>query len=108
MSTFCRHNAHKNKFLQFRPSETATKQTTSILHSIGINKSLHALRHTCATNLFYLGYKDKARQQYLGHANIITTNNVYTYLENDVKKSDIKQLYSDLYYEFDDNFDDKK
>lgn len=87
-------------------SEYVTKHTTKLLKSIGIDKSLHALRHTCATNLFYLNWKDKQRQQYLGHANIITTNNIYTFLENDIKPEHIRALYGKLYYEFDDNFDD--
>lgn len=88
-------------------SDYVTKQVTEILKNLNINKTLHALRHTTATNLFYLGYKDKQRQQYLGHANITTTNNIYTYLENDVTKDNIYKIYNKLYYEFDDNFDDK-
>ena len=76
-----------------------TKQVTYFLKTIGINKTLHALRHTAATNLFYLGYQDKERQQYLGHADITTTNNIYTYLENDVTKNDIHKLYNNLYFE---------
>ena len=89
-------------------SDYVTKNITKILKDLNINKSLHALRHTTATNLYYLGYKDKERQQYMGHANIITTNNVYTFLENDISKRDITELYGELYYNFDDNFDDKK
>lgn len=93
------------KYFNFT-SEYVTKNTTKLLKSIGIDKSLHALRHTCATNLFYLNWKDKQRQQYLGHANITTTNNIYTFLENDIKPENIRALYGRLYYEFDDNFDD--
>ena len=80
-------------------SDYVTKYTTKLLKSIGIEKSLHSLRHTTATNLFYLGYRDKERQQYLGHANITTTNNIYTYLENDINKEDIHRLYNNFYYE---------
>ncbi len=87
-------------------SEYVTKHTTKLLKSVGINKSLHALRHTCATNLFYLNWRDKQRQQYLGHSNITTTNNIYTFLENDIKPEQVRALYGKLYYEFDDNFDD--
>lgn len=91
------HNTSKPYF-NFT-SEYATKHTTKLLKSIGIDKTLHSLRHTTATNLFYLGYRDKERQQYLGHANIITTNNIYTYLENDITKEDIHKLYNNFYYE---------
>lgn len=97
---------HEQAYFNFT-SEYVTKRTSKILKSIGIDKSLHALRHTCATNLFYLNWKDKQRQQYLGHANITTTNNIYTFLENDIKTKDVRNLYKNLYYEFDDNFDDK-
>lgn len=93
------------KYFNFT-SEYVTKYTTKLLKSIGINKSLHALRHSCATNLFYLGWKDKERQQYLGHANITTTNNIYTWLENDVTAQEVTRLYGELYYKVDDNFDD--
>lgn len=91
------HNTNKTYF-NFT-SDYITKNITKILKKLNINKTLHALRHTTATNLFYLGYKDKERQQYLGHANITTTNNIYTFLENDVSKEDIHKLYNNLYYE---------
>lgn len=80
-------------------SEYVTKYISRLLKDLKINKTLHALRHTTATNLFYLGYKDKERQQYLGHANINTTNNIYTFLEHNVTKDDIHKLYNNLYYE---------
>ena len=91
------HNTSKPYF-NFK-SHSITQQVTYFMKTIGINKTLHALRHTAATNLFYLGYKDKERQQYLGHADITTTNNIYTYLENDVTKDDIHKLYNNLYFE---------
>lgn len=59
---------------------------------------VHSLRRTCATNLYYLGIPDKQRQQILGHASIVTTNDIYTFLELDVKKEDILKLYKSLYY----------
>lgn len=98
------HNTSKPYF-NFT-SDYITKNITKLLKSLNINKTLHSLRHTTATNLFYLGYKDKERQQYLGHSNINTTNNIYTFLENDVRKADLINIYGNLYYYFDDNFDD--
>ena len=61
------------------------------------DKTLHDLRHTCATNLLYLGMPDKFRQQYLGHANIVMTNDVYTNLQDDLNKDDLLKLYNNLY-----------
>lgn len=99
------HN-HKAPYFNYT-SDYVTKHVTKTLKELGINKTLHALRHTTATNLYYLGWKDKARQQYLGHANILTTNNIYTYIENDISKVDILAIYGNLYFNIDDKFDDK-
>lgn len=98
MIKYLKENNTNKPYFNFT-SDYVTKNITKILKELNINKTLHALRHTTATNLFYLGYKDKERQQYLGHANITTTNNIYTYLENDVNKEDIHKLYNNLYYE---------
>lgn len=63
-------------------------------------KSLHDLRHTCSTNLFYLGVPDKQRQQILGHTNIAMTNDVYTNLQEDIDKEGLLKLYNNLYFDF--------
>ncbi len=81
-------------------SEYYTKKIKFILAQINPNLCLHSLRHTCATNLYYLKVPDKQRQQILGHKSIVTTNNVYTNLELDVGKNEVLKLYNNLYYEF--------
>lgn len=63
-------------------------------------KTLHDLRHTCSTNLFYLGVPDKQRQQILGHASIVMTNDIYTNLQEDIDKDGLLKLYNNLYYKF--------
>ena len=63
-------------------------------------KTLHDLRHTCSTNLHYLGWPDKERQAYLGHASIIMTNDIYTNLQEDITKEGLFKLYNNLYFEF--------
>ncbi len=60
-------------------------------------KSLHDLRHTCSTNLHYLGWPDKERQVYLGHASIVMTNDIYTNLQDDITKEGLLKLYNNLY-----------
>ncbi len=60
-------------------------------------KTLHDLRHTCSTNLHYLGWPDKERQDYLGHASIIMTNDIYTNLQDDITKAGLIKLYNNLY-----------
>ncbi len=62
------------------------------------NVDTHSLRRTCSTNLYYLGVPDKQRQQILGHASIVTTNDIYTFLEHDITKEKIEKLYKSLYY----------
>lgn len=71
------------------------KQFLDLLNIKG--KSIHSLRHTYSTNLYYLGVSDKQRQLYLGHSSIVITNDIYTHLEPNVKKEDILNLYKDLY-----------
>lgn len=71
------------------------------LISLGIkNKTLHDLRHTYSTNLYYLGVKDKERQYYMGHSSIVITNDIYTTLDPSITKEDILKLYNNLYPEF--------
>ena len=81
--------------------KTAYDKVVEALESAGIKgKSTHNLRYTCATNLYYLKMPDKHRQHQLGHASIVTTNDIYTQIELDIKADDIRKLYPNLYYEF--------
>ena len=78
-----------------------TKIIQEIYKQAGIkDRILHDLRHTCATNLLYLGVADKFRQQYLGHANIVMTNDVYTNLQDDITADGLAKLYNNLYPQF--------
>lgn len=68
------------------------------IESLGLEDlSLHDLRHTYSTNLYYLGVPDKQRQAQLGHASILVTNDIYTHLDPTITKEDILELYGDLY-----------
>lgn len=59
--------------------------------------TVHSLRHTYSTNLYYLGVPDKLRQAQLGHASIVMTNDIYTHLDPTITREDIVQLYGDWY-----------
>lgn len=72
-----------------------------LLQKCGISGSLYQLRHTFATNLFYLGVPDKERQSYMGHASSILTNDVYTDFDPTISKQDILNLYINLLADFD-------
>lgn len=62
---------------------------------------LHSLRHTCSANLYFLGANDKYRQMQLGHASIVTTNNIYTNIKENIPKRYLRLIYGNLYPKFD-------
>lgn len=51
--------------------------------------SCHSLRHTCATRLCEAGVNMKVIQDFLGHADISTTMNIYTDATKDFKALEI-------------------
>lgn len=70
-----------------------------ILDSIGVEGSIHNLRHTFATNHYYLGTPAKQVQIWLGHEKIELTQNIYTHIDRTITKKDILKLYNNLYYQ---------
>ena len=102
MITLLKNNAERSEsenYFYYNP-DYYTKKIQEIYAKAKIrDKTLHDLRHTCATNLLYLGMPDKFRQQYLGHANIVMTNDVYTNLQDDITKDGLLKLYNNLYPE---------
>lgn len=99
MIEYLLNNKKTEPYFPYGP-EYYTKKVKEILSKINPNLCVHSLRHTCATNLYYLQIPDKQRQQILGHKSIVTTNNIYTNLELDVGKKDVLKLYNNLYYKF--------
>lgn len=61
-----------------------------ISKKLNINFHFHMLRHTLATNLVNNGANLKATQEILRHANITTTMNIYTHVNQQLK---IEALY---------------
>ncbi len=47
----------------------------------------HDLRHSCASILYYKGWKEKDIQEWLGHSDIGTTMGIYTHISNSRKNS---------------------
>ncbi len=65
-------------------------------------KPIHRLRHTFATNLYYLGAKDvKMRASLLGHRSTRVTDDIYTDFDPAITKNDIVNIYGNLYPTFD-------
>lgn len=54
--------------------------------------SCHSLRHTCATRLCEAGINMKVIQDFLGHADISTTMNIYTDATKDFKAKEISKF----------------
>lgn len=70
-----------------------------ILEELNIEGSLHNLRHTFATNHYYLGTPAKQVQIWLGHEKIELTQNIYTHIDRSITKNDILKLYNNLYFQ---------
>lgn len=83
------------------------KRFNEYMEKLELKGTIHKLRHTFNTNLYYLGATDMERKEFMGHSSITTTNNIYTHLDRTVSKKDIINLYRDLYPNFDPNFDPK-
>lgn len=61
---------------------------------------LHSLRHTCSANLYFLGADDKYRQMQLGHSSIVTTNDIYTNIRENITERRLRLIYGELYPKF--------
>ena len=80
-------------------SDYIYRQFKIILDKLNIRSGLHLLRHTFATNHFYLGTPLKFISSWLGHETIELTQNIYTHIDRTIKKENIVKLYNNLYYQ---------
>ncbi len=96
---FLKDNLPKNKF-EFKLSYP-TNYLGEIFKKLNIKACLHSLRHTCSANLYFLGANDKYRQMQLGHASIVTTNDIYTNIQENIPPRRIRLVYGNLYPQFD-------
>ncbi|MCL2255272.1 MAG: tyrosine-type recombinase/integrase [Firmicutes bacterium] len=62
--------------------------------------SLHSLRHTFCSNLFYLGANDKFRQHAMGHKDSRMTSDRYTTYDPNITKQEVLEIYGNLYPDF--------
>jgi len=64
-----------------------------VLSDCGIDKliTFHGLRHTHATMLLASGVKEKVISERLGHSNVAFTMDVYTHVNIDMQKDEIKK-----------------
>ena len=74
------------------------RELKKILDKNKIKSGLHRLRHTFATNHFYLGTPVKMVSAWLGHETVELTQNIYTHIDRSITKSDVLALYGSLYF----------
>lgn len=75
------------------------RKLKTLLTPFGIETGLHRLRHTFATNHFYLGTPTKLVSSWLGHETVELTQNIYTHIDRTITKNDILKLYNNLYFQ---------
>ena len=56
------------------------------------NLTIHNLRHSTACILYEQGWKAKDIQEWLGHADIVTTMNIYTHIDRAHKQRQAESL----------------
>ncbi len=69
----------------------------NFLIKIGLKQkelSLHSLRHTFCSNLYYLGAPDKYRQHAMGHKDSRMTSDRYTTYDPNITRQDILAIYN--------------
>ncbi len=80
-------------------SDYYSREAKEVFKKIGSpDLVLNCLRHTCATNMVYLGISSDYRKHIMGHSTVKTTDKVYTHIEVGVKRSRIELIYKNLYF----------
>ena len=74
------------------------RELKKVLDNLNIKSGLHRLRHTFATNHFYLGTPIKLISSWLGHETVELTQNIYTHIDRTINKNDILKLYNNLLF----------
>ncbi len=65
---------------------------STILNDTGLKFTLHQLRHTFCTILYYSGISLKEAQRIMGHASVETTLKIYTHLDEQEEKGTAEKL----------------
>ena len=92
---------NENKYIFNYKENFVTKKFKTYINEIGLSGTLHSLRHSYATNQYYLGTPAKEVQILMGHSEINITLDVYTNIEIAQNKNEIidkiKQVYNKYY-----------
>lgn len=85
-----------NRFGQTQHQSTLNKAKDENAEILLPHFSCHSLRHTFTTRMCEAGVNVKVIQDALGHKDISTTLNIYTYVTKELKRNEFKGL--DLYF----------
>lgn len=84
------------------PTDYIAKRFRKALAELNLKGSIHTLRHTFATNHFFLGTPAKQLQVWMGHSTINLTLDIYTNISPTIdansEKTKILKLYNNYYY----------
>lgn len=80
--------------------EKVYRKFAEILKELDIKGSIVNLRHTFATNNFYLGNPELFISRQMGHSSSQITKDNYTDIDYHLNKEKILKLYNNLYYIF--------
>ena len=89
---------NKNKFT-LKPS-TIYHKFKKVLQKLNIDGHIHKLRHTFATNYYYLGIPLKLIKEWCGHSTPNITEDIYIGVNRESIKNELIKLYNNLLFEF--------
>lgn len=86
-----------DKYGEIIKPDYVTHRFEKLILDNGLRKiRFHDLRHSCATLLLSLGFDMKSIQEWLGHANIQTTANIYAHVDFTKKNEMIAKVNDNL------------
>lgn len=93
---------NNNKIFDYR-KDFVTDKFRDYLSELKISGTLHCLRHSYATNQYYIGTPAKEVQMNMGHSDVTITLDIYTNIDIKQNKKEIlekiKALYNNYYIE---------
>ena len=81
-------------------TEKVYRKFATLLKQLNITGTVHTLRHTFATNYYYLGVPDKVIQSWMGHKTLQVTQDIYIGITDKNAKDELIKLYNNLLYKF--------
>ena len=78
-------------------ADTVYRDFAEFLKELGINGSIVNLRHTFATNCFYLKKQDIIISREMGHSQMQITKDIYTDVDYHLSEEKLLKLYNNLY-----------